>query len=224
MIVRAWGVWAVVALLAAAAARAEEVTFSLPPDHADAAVTWAATPLNLPPDADVLQSMVMETEARSGPWLVTLDPGPYVVTAFSGADLFELEVTVTAGAAQSYEVPPLSLSTEIPFRCTEGASCDFVDAETGLAFTLPQGWAAERPYRFDEGGGPQTEALSAVFFEDIEGEGANVWFLNPPEWDVEESGPCRDHALGALCTFDLTPGAEAAYGVIAPSLHRAAAP
>lgn len=207
-----------------AGAQEVQVTFSLPPEHGALGVSWAATPMNLPADADVLQAMVMEPETRPGPWTVTLEPGPYIVSAFSEADLFELEVTITAETQQAYEVPALSFSAVIPYRCADQDLCAFQDPATGLAFSLPRGWAAEEPYRFDEGDGTVATSVSAVFFQDTDGDGADVWFLNPPEWEVDENGPCRDVPLGALCTFDLTAGAEAAFAVLSPSLQISAAP
>lgn len=206
------------------AGAAEEVTFTLPPEFAELPVSWSATPLDLPADADMFEAMVMQPDADAGPWVVDLDPGPYVISAFSAAEVFESEITVIAGSAQAYEVAPIALTTAIPFRCVDAETCAFKDEATGLSFTLPKGWAAEAPYYFDPGDGTVSEALSAVFFEDIEGDGADVWFLNPPEWGEHDGGPCADLSLGALCTFDLSAKAQAAFDVIAPSLALSSAP
>ncbi|MCU0817164.1 MAG: hypothetical protein MUF74_12055 [Cypionkella sp.] len=207
--------------LSPAMALAQEVqaTFSLPPDHAQTPVSWSATPTDLPEEADVLSAMIMQPDSTPGPWTVTLAPGAYQITAFSEADVFELHVTLPATpAVQSYEVPPIALGAAVAFRCEEAPSCAFVDPETGLAFALPQGWASEAPYRLDPGAGEPASEVSAVFFEDVEGEDAAVWFLNPPDWTEEDYGPCREVAAGALCTFDETPSAVAAFAVIAPAL------
>lgn len=212
--VLAWGL-----SLASATAEPVSVSFSLPSEFADRPVTWSATPTDLAADADMLEAMVVEAEAFAGPWNITLEPGAYLVSAFSEVEVFETEVTIVSGTAQAYEVPLLSLEASIPFRCPDAPVCSFKDDATGLLFDLPKGWAAEKPYYFDFGDGTLASELSAVFFEDIEGDGADVWFLNPPEWVVEENGPCQEVKLGPLCTFDLSSDAAAAIAVIAPSLR-----
>lgn len=195
-----------------------EVTFRLPPDHAEQAVSWSATPLDLPEDADVLAAMTMEPEPFAGPWTVFLEPGRYLVSAFSEVDVFELDVAISAGLAE-IEVPLLNLATEIPFRCPDVALCQFKDDATGLLFDLPQGWAADRPLHADLGDGTFAKDVSATFFEDVEGDGADVWFLNPVDWVEEDETPCQDTSLGPMCTFDLSDKAKAAFDVIAPSLR-----
>lgn len=205
--------------LASAGAEPVAVSFSLPPEFADRSVTWSATPTDLSADVDLLEAMVVEAEPMAGPWAITLEPGAYLVSAFSEVEVFEAEIRIVAGTAQAYEVPPLLLETAIPFRCTDAPRCSFKDDPSGLLFDLPQGWAAEKPYHFELDDGAQAPELSAVFFEDIEGDGADVWFLNPPEWMVEENGPCQEGDLGPLCTFDLSPDAQAAFAIIAPSLR-----
>ncbi len=193
--------------------------FHLPPGYEDRAVSWSATPLDLPRDADMLAAMTMEPESRPGPWTVALVPGDYQISAFSEVELFELILTLPPTSGQSYEVPLLKFETAIPYQCTEAPVCTYADAETGLAFALPQGWAAERPYHFDLGDGERAEEISAVFFQNIEGEGADVWFLNPSEWVEDENGPCETVTLGAFCTFERTPGALAAREVILGALQ-----
>lgn len=202
-------------------ARAQDIsaTFALPDAYGTLAVTWSATPLDLRPDADMLQALILQAEAAPGPWTVALKTGRYLISAFSATEVFELEIDLTAEVAASViEVPPLALGVAVPFRC-DAERCPFKDAETGLEFTLPQGWAAEKPYVADMGEGLQADQVSAVFFEDTEGDGAAVWFLNPPDWIEDDNGPCRDVPLGVICSFDITSGAEAALEVIAPSLR-----
>ena len=200
-------------------AEAVQAIFALPPDYADDVVTWSATPQDLAPDADVLDAMVFEPEAFDGPWQVKLEPGTYLVSAFSEADLFELTATVVPGVAgQRFEVPVLQFETAIPYRCAETAGCSFADAATGLTFSLPQGWAAERPYHADLGDGTLAPEVSGVFFEDSQDEGSAVWFLNPVDWIVEDNTPCREVTVGNLCTFDISPAAETGFGVLAGSL------
>ena len=205
----------------AGAAQAAEVqaTFSLPAGFEDKTVSWSATPLDLGPDADVLSAMIMEPDALAGPWQVVLEPRQYLISAFSEQEVFELTVTVAAlPAAQAFEVPLLSLESSVAYKCDGAAACTYSDTATGLGFALPPLWAAEQPFFADLGEGVRAEEVSAVFFEDIEGEGGSVWFLNPVDWVEDEAGPCRDVAPGVLCTFDLDGAAEAGFAVIAPSL------
>lgn len=183
-------------------------------------VSWSAVPMDLPPDADVLEAMIMTPDAIAGPWVVDLTPGPWLISGFTAVDLYEVQATVTPETTV-IDVPVLVVEDAIALRCSESATCAYCDPETGLAATLPKGWALERPYRADLGGGTLADAVSTVFFEDIEGDGAAVWFLNPVDWVADDSSPCRDVTLGVMCTFDASPAAEAAFAVIAPSLRLA---
>lgn len=213
-------VWAAVLALAGAAQAADlQVSFTLPPGYEDKAVSWSATPLDLAPDVDVLNAMTMEPDAFAGPWVVVLSPGEYLITAFSEVEVFELTTTLPAEpASQAYEVPILSLEASVAYRCEGADPCAITDASTGLGFTLPGGWAAEQPYFADNGDGSRAKEVSVVFYQDIEDEGAAVWFLNPVDWVEDEAGPCRDVAAGIMCTFDLGGVAEAGFALIAPSL------
>lgn len=211
-----------VCLLIAGAAQAAEVqvTFTLPEPYADQAVSWSATPLDLAPDADVLDAMTMEPDAFTGPWVIELAPGDYLISAFSQAEVFELTMTLSSRPAnQQFEVPVLSLEAAVAYRCEGAGPCPVVDAQTGLGFVLPGGWASEHPYFADMGGGTRAKQVSAVFYEDTEGEGGAVWFLNPDDWIEDEGGPCRKVTLGVMCTFDVEGAAEAAFDLIAPSLR-----
>lgn len=199
------------------------MTFALPPEFADLAVTWSAAPLDLPADADMLAALILQPKATAGPWTVALNPGEYLISAFSSAEVFEQQVRVPpADGAGVVLVPPLELAVAVPYRCAE-ARCSFVDDATGLAFDLPQGWAAEQPYHADLGAGVQAPEVSAVFFQDVDGDDAAVWFLNPPDWTEDDNGPCQPVDLGVMCSFALTPAATAALQVIAPSLRPGAA-
>ena len=211
---------AVVARPAVAEPVAVSVTAVLPDGGEARPVSWAAVPLDLPPSADVLDAMVMTPSPVDGPWQVALEPGAYVISGFTEHDLFEARVTVTAQSAV-IEVPLLWIEQRVALRCDEAAGCDFSDADTGLSLTVPQGWAVEVPYFADLGDGEVADQVSTVLFEDIEGDGAAVWFLNPEEWIDDDNGPCRPVAVGVMCTFDVSAAAQAAFAVIAPSLARA---
>jgi hypothetical protein len=213
-------VTAMVWLLTGAALAAEvQVTFTLPDAYGDQAVSWSATPLDLPPEADVLNAMTMMPDAFAGPWSVVLTPGEYLISAFSEAEVFELTATLAAQpATQSFEVPVLSLAAFVAYRCDGPVPCRIADDRTGLGFDLPAGWASEQPYFADLGGGAQAQQVSAVFYQDIQGDGGAVWFLNPDDWIDDEAGPCRDVDLGVMCTFDTDAAAEAGFALIAPSL------
>lgn len=204
--------------LGAGSAVAEDVSavFAVPEEFAELPVTWSATPTDLPPEADLLKAMVFEEEARTGPWTVNLKSGTYLVSAFSATEVFELSVTVTEDMGV-VTIPPMQLSPNIPFRCNE-TICSYSDEVTGLQFALPNGWAAEQPYRVDPADGDQSLEISAVFFEDRQDDGAAVWFLNPAEWFIDENGPCQEVSIGVVCTFEITESAKQALQTIAPSL------
>ena len=180
-------------------------------------VSWSAVPLDLPEDADVLDAMIMTPEPVDGPWQVALEPGAYVISGFTEAELYEATAVVTP-QTDLIEVPVLSIEQLVALRCA-GVQCDYGDAQTGLQVTLPQGWAVDMPYRADLGDGRLAPEVSTVFFEDVEGDGGAVWFLNPVDWIPGDTGPCRTVTLGTLCSFDVSPAAEAAFAVIAPSLR-----
>lgn len=184
-------------------------------------VSWSAVPLDLPEGADVLEAMRMTPEPVEGPWIVALEPGEYVISGFTEVELYERKVEVSADKTL-IEVPVLAIEETVVLRCAE-AFCDFADDRTGLRARVPQGWAVDAPYFADLGNGEVAQDISAVFFEDLTGDGGAVWFLNPVDWITGDTGPCRAVAQGNLCTFDLSPAAEAAFAVIAPSLQRVAA-
>ncbi|WP_349037732.1 hypothetical protein [Pseudotabrizicola sp. 4114] len=209
--------WALMPLAGLAEPVTVNVTALLPEGGTAGPVSWSAVPLDLPEEADVLEAMIMTPEPVDGPWQVVLEPGEYLLSGFTEAELFEAKALVTAQTTQ-IAVPVLAIEPAVALRCTE-PRCDYTDAKTGLRVTLPQGWAVETPYHADLGEGQLAEEVSAVFFEDVEGDGGAVWFLNPVDWITGDTGPCRAVAQGNLCSFDLTPAAEAAYSVIAPSLQ-----
>ncbi|MDO9640443.1 MAG: hypothetical protein Q7J44_18065 [Pseudotabrizicola sp.] len=202
---------------AQAAPVAVQVTALAPEGAGAGPVSWSAVPLNLPEGADVLEAMIMTEGALDGPWQVMLEPGDYVISGFSEADLYEISIEVTPQTTV-IEVPVLAIEPQVALRCTE-PRCDYADAATGLQVTLPQGWAVDLPYHADLGDGDLAPEVSTVFFEDVEGDGGAVWFLNPLDWITGETGPCRAVAQGNLCTFDVSAAAELAFAVIAPSLQ-----
>ena len=210
-----------VALLLALAVRveAQPVQVTITAEGAPAGpVSWSAVPLDLAPDADVLDAMIMTPESITGPWQVALLPGDYLISGFAELDLYELSITITDQTTQ-IAVPVLALEPSVALRCADAAGCDFADSETGLAVRLPQGWAVDVPYRADLGDGELAPEVSTVFFEDGADDGGAVWFLNPVDWIDDEASPCRAVAPGLLCTFAPTPAALAAFEVIAPSLR-----
>ena len=217
---------AVMLAVTGAAAQAEPVAVqvtALVPEGAQALpVSWSAVPLSLPEGADLLEAMIISQAPLDGPWQVMLEPGEYVISGFSDAELYEISIEVTA-QTDVIGVPVLAIEQAVALRCGE-MRCDHVDAATGLRLTLPKGWAVDVPVHTDLGGGMLAEEVSTVFFEDIGGDGGAVWFLNPLDWISDETGPCRPVAVGNLCTFDLSPAAEAAFAVIAPSLRLDAVP
>lgn len=182
-------------------------------------VSWSALPLDLAEDADVLDAMIMTPEPVDGPWEVMLEPGEYLFSGFTEVELFEISALVTPQTTE-IAVPVLAIEQAVALRCQETETCVYTDAATGLQAVLPKGWAVDVPYHADLGGGEQADEVSTVFFEDVEGDGGAVWFLNPLDWITGDTGPCRAVTQGNLCTFEVSPAAEAAFAVIAPSLQR----
>ncbi|MBK6467278.1 MAG: hypothetical protein WAT25_01210 [Paracoccaceae bacterium] len=197
-----------------------EVSFTAPAALADAPVFWEALPIDITgTEGEVFP--VASDEGITGPWTVALEPGLWQVTGLAGADFLNGQVTVAA-AGESHEIaiePPLPPP---PYACPDVVVCHFTDSQTLIGFDLPQGWAADQPFVADLGGGVTADRVSVVFFEDAEGEGGEAWFLNPAEW-YDEIGPCREVALGNLCTQNLGEVSEGAFQIIAPSLRRVTA-
>lgn len=222
--VRLWGaVFVTIALVQPVFASEVTVSFVLPAAAKDMAATWSATPTNLPEEADILSAMVMEDEPRVGEWQVALEPGPYMISAFTDVDVYELNLDITdQDQGKVIEIPAIDYTQQIPYRCEGPAPCAYEDADTGLSFTLPAGWSSEQPYFPEIGRGELSADVSAVFFEHVEGDGGSVWFLNPIDWHDEEMGPCVDVDLGVMCTFEQSQGSEAAFSVIVPSLVQGA--
>lgn len=196
---------------------AVSITAEVPPGAESRAVSWSVVPLDLPPDADVLAAMLVSPAPVEGAWEVMLEPGRYMISGFTEVELYEQEAAVTPETV-AIAVPVLEIEPSVALRCEAAASCAYADPETGLRAMLPQGWAVDVPYRADLGFGEIATEVSTVFFEDVEGDGGSVWFLNPVDWIDDDTGPCRPVAVGVMCTFDLSPAADAAFAVIAPSL------
>lgn len=208
-------------VLVALPASAEPVQVTIFAEGAPTApVSWSAVPVDLPPDADVLDAMIMTPESITGPWQVALLPGEYLISGFADLDLYEASVTITDQTTQ-IAVPVLALESAVALRCDQAGGCDFADPDTGLSARIPQGWAVDAPYRADLGDGELAAEVSTVFFEDRPDDGGAVWFLNPVDWIDDPASPCREVSAGVLCTFEPTPEALAALDVIAPSLRLA---
>lgn len=216
--VLALGLMAPLAQAVGAAPVEVKVMAEVPEGKTALPITWSAVPTNLPPEADVLEAMIITPDTITGPWVVSLDPGEYVISGFTAVDLYEATVTVTE-AGGTIVVPILSVEQQVAMTCTDTPTCDYTDTATGLSVTLPQGWALDLPYRADLGDGTQAPEVSTVLFETAEGDGGAVWFLNPVDWIEDDNGPCRDVPVGRLCTFDVSAKAEAAFVTIAPSLR-----
>ena len=222
--VRLWGAaFVTMALVQPVFAQEVTVSFVLPAAAKDIPATWSATPTNLPEDADILSSMVLEDEPKVGEWQVALAPGPYMISAFTDLDVYELNLDLSAAdQGKVIEVPAIVFSQNIPYRCEGPESCTYEDSDTGLSFALPAGWSAEQPYFPEIGKGEVAADVSAVFFEHVDGDGGAVWFLNPIDWHDEEMGPCVDIDLGVMCSFDQSDAAQKAFSIIVPSLVQGA--
>ena len=180
---------------------------------------WAAVPMDLPPEAEVLEALVITPSPVQGAWQVALEPGTYTIAGSADGALYETRVTVTAQSAR-IEVPLLSIEDHVALRCDGLAPCDYADPRTGLRLTVPPGWAVETPFIPGEGDVSAGAQVSTVLFQDSP-DGAAVWFVNPESWIGDDNGPCRPVAVGRMCTFEITEMAEAAFAVIAPSLRLA---
>lgn len=199
-----------------------EVSLAAPPELAAEAVAWEAFPLALGEGVGEV-APVSSGGPVTGPWIVALEPGDWQVTGLAGEVFLNAQVTIAA-EGESFVVAAEPPPAGPPYLCQGDAPCSYVDAATGLAFALPPGWAAAQPTGSADGavdGKPW-----ALFFEPVEGVGGAAWELNPSSW-TEFAGPCREVALGQLCTPDVDtevdPAAEAAFAVIAPSLALSAA-
>jgi hypothetical protein len=191
------------------------------PEAGQIALSWSAVPLDLPEGADVFSQMQVSGDDIAGPWTVALMPGRrYQISGYSDSQIYETTVQVTPQTVEIL-VPPLAAEQSIPFRCDAPGPCDFADPVTGLQFALPGNWAAEQPERAEPGAGGKEAVIRAVFFEEMDGDGGGVWFLNPQDWLVAEDGPCASVAVGQICTFERGPAAVAAEAILAPSLAMA---
>jgi hypothetical protein len=129
-------------------------------------------------------------------------------------------VTVTA-AGESFEIGLPEAGPPLPFACSDAEVCQFSDPQTMIGFDLPKGWGAEQPALYPvRQGDEMVDMPGTVFFELAEGgsAGERSWFLNTVDWP-EDFAPCRDVALGKMCTLAVDEAAEAAFAVIAPSLR-----
>ncbi|MGI3164662.1 vWA domain-containing protein [Pseudooceanicola sp. 200-1SW] len=143
------------------------------------------------------------------PEVVLPDPAPLEDSDIK-AQVEALRDSAAAEMGLSAEESEAGLGEDVAFLCTgeAGTTCDFTDAQTGLSFTLPGGWAADYPYQ--EGPGAP---VRVHFFEAEAGRGL---MLNPPDPNASDLGACLPSPLGPLCMT----GAEAmsAISVLMPSL------
>lgn len=138
-------------------------------------------------------------------------PGPYEIryvgeTSAEGRAILQRQpITVSADvpetgaddgteAAQDMTEEADSLSEDIGYLCQDAQGCRFEDDETGVGFTLPEGWATDYPYR----DGPE----SPVRINFFDTGSAAVVVLNRPE-ELTKGLACLQTRLGRLC--DLSP-------------------
>jgi hypothetical protein len=131
---------------------------------------------------------------------ITIDP--------TGRNDFEIPLAVDAG----------SFNEDIAFACSNTpAGCRVSHAQSGIALTLPNGWAMGEPYFYETAGGAPSDQPSARFFAEQGGQVQNIE-LNPRQW-LDSNGPCRPIVASQLCMMrDQRPGAEAAFSQIAATL------
>lgn len=177
----------------------------LPPEGFETqTVQWSALPLG-GQDVDEQVSAPLE-----GAWQPQLMPGLWLLRGHTASgEGFETIVTLTPGENPSVRVAQSEDLVPVAYRCPGPESCALMDEASGLAFTLPPGWAAE-----PVGMGP---AGPVGGFFDMLDEGGAYWALNPEDWG--QSGPCRPVRVGRLCTFEENADAKSAFDILAPSVR-----
>jgi hypothetical protein len=177
----------------------------LPPEGFETqSVQWSALPLG-GQDADEQVSTPL-----AGAWQPQLMPGVWLLRGHSASgEGFETIVTLTPGDNPQVRVAQSEDLVPVAYRCPGVQSCDFMDQASGLAFTLPAGWAAE-PVVIGPAG------PMGGFFDMLD-EGGAYWALNPEDWG--QAGPCRPVRIGRLCTFEENADAKSAFEILAPSIR-----
>lgn len=95
----------------------------------------------------------------------------------------------------------ISSDFDIEYACENASVCHFSDEETGLYFTLSNGWAAEKPFFYTTAGGARDEFPTQVYVSRPDGPNPFVAVLNPRQW-VGMNGPCAETWRGQLCHFE----------------------
>jgi hypothetical protein len=131
---------------------------------------------------------------------ITIDP--------AGRNDFEIPLAVDSG----------SLDDDLAFACTHSpAGCEISHSPSGIALTLPDGWAMSEPYFYETAGGAYSDRPSARFFAEKGGQVLTIE-LNPRQW-LDSNGPCRAIGASQLCMMrHQGPEAEAAFSQIAETL------
>lgn len=202
-------------VLAPAVAQAVDVVFALPEEVGELPVFWSALPLE-----GQAETAVSLPDPVTGPWAAQLVRGTWLVSAVADdGRVFETILQIAPGAGQVLVIPEVEMAEDAAHSCHAADPCAVDDPETGLSFTLPPGWAAETPFLAQ---GDDGQLFPTGGFFELEAEGGSYWALNPLDW-ADEAGPCREVAVGRLCTFEDGAGgtraAETAFAVIAPSLR-----
>ncbi len=89
------------------------VSLTVPPEFSDQPINWSAEPLDPAPDAPEALAMV---EALSAPWSFDLYPGRWRISGAAplgkaAGQGFGADITVTAAAGQSFEIPLMPMET-----------------------------------------------------------------------------------------------------------------
>ncbi|WP_224701918.1 vWA domain-containing protein [Devosia aquimaris] len=197
-----------------------DVSFEVPPEHADLAVVWSAVPRPGQPIAPEAWAL---NDAVVGPVSVSFEPGTYDVTGSADGMAFAGTVTIRPAGDNRFVIGPTqqapettgATGTDLPetyesegmgedtgYFCEQTVPCAHEDAGTGLAFLLPGGWHTDFPYLYETAGGATASQPSMTFYgPPADGGGSAVIVLNPRQW-LADNGPCADSSAGQLCRFD----------------------
>lgn len=186
----------------------------------DEMISWSATSL----DNVGLEAIAMP-ESQSGDWETEMEPGQWLVEGYGENDYFSGLIEVTDAGPQHFDLPAIGDAggnATPAYTCLEAPSCAYTDAESGVSFTLPLHWSADKPYHADLGDGTLHDYPSITFYQELEeaadGEGGQALWLNALDW-TDDNGPCQPTPLGPLCAVEDTDVTAAAAAIIIPSLQ-----